>query len=169
MNSDESPRNTQYSQNRKPYPPKPQVYSPSSSYNYNGSQGQHGGGSHGSHGNQNYGSQQHQQRRKPMPFKRDNNYGAMDKLSKQNDIIIRLLKEIRDRLPAPPASVVVEQQEAEQQLDAAFPAQEAPAEVAVAAEQDEHDDVQPQLEAAPAPVHADVDDDELDRQANGNL
>jgi len=36
---------------------------------------------------------------------RTNNYGSNDRLVRQNDIIIQLLKDIRDRLPAPPAGV----------------------------------------------------------------
>jgi hypothetical protein len=35
-------------------------------------------------------------------YNRNNNYGSGDRAVKQNDIIIQLLKEIRDRLPAPP-------------------------------------------------------------------
>ncbi|HEX2956883.1 MAG TPA: hypothetical protein VHO70_08620, partial [Chitinispirillaceae bacterium] len=52
--------------------------------------------------NNNHNGQQNQ-RRRPDRFKRDN-YNHNDRLIKQNDIIIRLLKEIRDRLPAPAAT-----------------------------------------------------------------
>jgi hypothetical protein len=36
-----------------------------------------------------------------------NNYGSSDRAVRQNDIIIQLLKEIRDRLPAPPQGAAV--------------------------------------------------------------
>lgn len=36
-------------------------------------------------------------------YNRGGGYGSNDRLVKQNDIIIQLLKDIRDRLPAPPA------------------------------------------------------------------
>lgn len=63
-------------------------YSPSARYLYGGANPQHqhpnhqGGGKH---------RDQH---------KRDSHAHHFDRLAKQNDIIIRLLKEIRDRLPA---------------------------------------------------------------------
>jgi hypothetical protein len=103
MSSDDSFRNPQYSGNRKPNN-KSQVYSPSANYNYNGNQtqlGNHnsGHGSHSGHGNSNYSNQQ-QPRRKNTNYKSRDNHGMNDRLIKQNDIIIRLLKEIRDRLPA---------------------------------------------------------------------
>lgn len=97
MNSDEMSRSTGYSSNRKSNTQKTQAYSPSTNYNY-GNQSSHG--SHGNHGNSGFGNQQHQ-RRKPGQFKRDNHGGGSDRIAKQNDVIIRLLKEIRDRLPAP--------------------------------------------------------------------
>ncbi len=63
-------------------------YSPSTSYNY-------------SPGSSNYPSSQHQShpRRRSDRFKRES-LNQTDRLAKQNDVIIRLLKEIRDRLPA---------------------------------------------------------------------
>lgn len=100
MSSDDSFRNPQYSGNRKTNS-KAQGYSPSTNYNY-GNQNQHGShnNSHGNHtGHGNYGTQQ-QQRRKNTNFKQRDNHGVNDRIIKQNDIIIRLLKEIRDRLPA---------------------------------------------------------------------
>jgi hypothetical protein len=62
-------------------------YSPSTSYNY-------------SPGSGNYQSSRDQQhpRRRTDRFKRET-LNSNDRLTKQNDIIIRLLKEIRDRLP----------------------------------------------------------------------
>jgi len=94
MNSDETPRGMPYQQGRKPIPSKYQDsrYSPSSNYNYNS--------------NNSFPSSQHPRRRFDR-FKRDttgNNNN--DRLMRQNDLIIRLLKEIRDRLPPPavPAS-----------------------------------------------------------------
>lgn len=62
-------------------------YSPSASYNYN---------------NRNSGGyQQQQQVRRRNDRYRRNVYNFNDKIVKQNDLIIRLLKEIRDRLPEP--------------------------------------------------------------------
>jgi hypothetical protein len=68
------------------YPEKMPNYSPSTSYNYG-----HQGG---------YGGMQQHPRRRADRFKRES-INLNDKVVKQNDIIIRLLKEIRDRLPAP--------------------------------------------------------------------
>lgn len=42
-----------------------------------------------------------------------NNFNSNDRLIKQNDIIIRLLKEIRDRLPPPP----IEESDYDEHLD----------------------------------------------------
>jgi hypothetical protein len=95
MNSDETPRGMPYQQGRKPIPSKYQDsrYSPSSNYNYNS--------------NSSFPSSQHPRRRFDR-FKRDatGNNNNNDRLMRQNDLIIRLLKEIRDRLPPPavPAS-----------------------------------------------------------------
>ena len=69
------------------YPEKMPIYSPSTSYNY----GHHGG----------YNGMQQHPRRRADRFKRET-INQSDKLVKQNDLIIRLLKEIRDRLPPPP-------------------------------------------------------------------
>ncbi|MBN1578756.1 MAG: hypothetical protein JW913_19490 [Chitinispirillaceae bacterium] len=164
MNSDESLRNVHYSSNRKPIPPKNQVYSPSTNYNYNGNQSMHG--NHGSYGNSNYGNP-HNQRRKPNQFKRDN-HGAGDRLAKQNDIIIRLLKEIRDRLPAPPVvpgEIAEPNQELNQETteDTAASLQKMPMETAV----EQGTPADGSVQAIPAV--ADVPDDELDEQVNGNL
>ena len=91
MNNDDFSRNSgPMQQGRKPYPQKYQDnrYSPSTNYNY--------GYGH----NTGYNGQQHPRRRADR-FKRESlNYN--DRLSRQNDMIIRLLKEIRDRLPPPP-------------------------------------------------------------------
>lgn len=65
-------------------------YSPSTSYNYNQNGHMRGQG-------QSY--QQHPRRRIDR-YKRES-IGSSDRLVKQNDIIIKLLKEIRDRLPKP--------------------------------------------------------------------
>jgi hypothetical protein len=63
-------------------------YSPSTSYNY----------SPGSGGYQQAQHQSHHPRRRSDRFKRES-INQYDRLAKQNDVIIRLLKEIRDRLP----------------------------------------------------------------------
>jgi hypothetical protein len=93
MNSDETPRGMPYQQGRKPIPSKYQDnrYSPSSNYNYNS--------------NNSFPSSQHPRRRFDR-FKRDptGNSNNNDRLMRQNDLIIRLLKEIRDRLPPPAVS-----------------------------------------------------------------
>jgi hypothetical protein len=68
------------------YPEKMPNYSPSTSYNYSPATGFNGG-------------QQHPRRRNDH-FKRDTS-NMSDRIAKQNDIIIRVLKEIRDRLPPP--------------------------------------------------------------------
>ncbi len=90
MNSDDVPRGMPYQQNRKPSPSKYQDtrYSPSTNYNYN----------YNSNGG--FSSQQHQRRRIDRFKKEGVNYN--ERIMRQNDLIIRLLKEIRDRLPPPP-------------------------------------------------------------------
>ena len=97
MNSDEVPRSTPpYPQGRKPFQPKFQDtrYSPSTSFNYNS--------------NSSYPSSQHQRKRFDR-FKRDTNgNNGNERLMRQNDLIIRLLKEIRDRLPPPAIPAPVE-------------------------------------------------------------
>jgi len=95
MNNDDVPRSIPYQQVRKPSQPSTRS-SPSPSYNYN------------YNANSGYSSQQHM-RRKIDRFKRDTGNGngngnGNERLMRQNDLIIRLLKEIRDRLPPPPVS-----------------------------------------------------------------
>jgi hypothetical protein len=68
------------------YPEKMPNYSPSTTFNY----GQQGG----------YNGMQQHPRRRADRFKRES-INLNDKVVKQNDLIIRLLKEIRDRLPPP--------------------------------------------------------------------
>lgn len=96
MNNNEDYQRGLPQQGRKPYVPNKfsdNRYSPSSNYNH--SYNSVGGG---------YGNPQQQHpKRKIERFKRDSvNYN--ERLARQNDIIIRVLKEIRDRLPAPPPS-----------------------------------------------------------------
>jgi hypothetical protein len=101
MNNEEIPRNTPYQQGRKPMAnkyyetrgyPSDNRYGQNSGYNSYNSYNNGGG----------YGPGQHQRRRIER-FRRDPvNYS--EKLVRQNDLIIRLLKEIRDRLPAPAVS-----------------------------------------------------------------
>jgi hypothetical protein len=69
------------------YPEKNPNYSPSISYNYSPQSGYNGN------------AQMHPRRRTDR-FRRDP-INPNDRLVRQNDIIIRLLKEIRDRLPEP--------------------------------------------------------------------
>jgi hypothetical protein len=68
-------------------------YSPSASYNFNT---RNAGGS--------YNSPQQNMRKRVNKFQQRPNPNSSDRIAKQNDIIIRLLKEIRDRLPPPPES-----------------------------------------------------------------
>ena len=89
MNHDDSQRGNS---NRKPmsqnFNGRGGNYSPSASYNYSPGSGSHQQPSHHSH----------HPRRRSDRFKRESiNY--TDRIAKQNDVIIRLLKEIRDRLP----------------------------------------------------------------------
>ena len=114
MNGDEMSRGMNQ-QSRRSNPPnkyneKP-PYSPSSSfgpkqntnhnYNYNGNYNSSNSSSYRGQPGQN-------QRRRPAENRSKtggggNNSSSNERLAKQNDMIIKLLKEIRDRLPAPPA------------------------------------------------------------------
>jgi hypothetical protein len=91
-----------YQQTRKPYPSKYQdnrYTSPSANYNYNSGNG--------------YSGQQQHPRRRVDRFKRETiNYS--ERIMHQNDLIIKLLKEIRDRLPAPAVSAPVDTGDADQ-------------------------------------------------------
>lgn len=94
------------------YPEKMANYSPSMSYNYG----------HQSSGG--YGPMQQNPRRRTDRFKRES-LNLNDKVVKQNDIIIRLLKEIRDRLPPPPTTQSeTAVPDASVEADAAAPIQE---------------------------------------------
>lgn len=73
-------------------------YSPSASFNYTNGKSNSQGGSGINRGR----TQQHPKRRSDR-YKRET-INQSDKLVKQNDMIIKLLKEIRDRLPEPPKS-----------------------------------------------------------------
>lgn len=100
MNGDEMSRGMMNQQNRKPNLPK-HSYSPSSNYGFNYSNGYNSGNNSGYNSQQ----QQHQRRRPDHRFKNGSNghhSNYNERLVKQNDLIIKLLKEIRDRLPAPP-------------------------------------------------------------------
>lgn len=109
INNDESRGNTNQP-GRRPTSPKSHTYSPSSSYNYNHSNNYSGNGYNSNYNNYN-GQSQHPRRRTFKPL----NYS--DKIVKQNDMIIKLLKEIRDRLPAPIGSVTGENDEAFERED----------------------------------------------------
>jgi hypothetical protein len=90
MMNDDFNRAPQAPQNRKPYVPN--RYGNSGGYNYGYNSQNQGGYNNG---------QQHPRRRTDR-FKRES-INMNDKITRQNDIIIRLLKEIRDRLPPPPS------------------------------------------------------------------
>jgi hypothetical protein len=98
LNNEEVPRAVPPQPGRRTVPTRFQdnrFSSPSSNYNYNSSAGYNQ--------NNGFGGQQQHPRRRIDRFKRETiNYS--DRLIRQNDSIIRLLKEIRDRLPAPPVS-----------------------------------------------------------------
>lgn len=106
MNNDDSRGNQTSYQHRKPSSPHKNAYSPNSVY----------------YGNSNHNSQQPQQQQRKKHFSGGHGTGGHgtgghgtggynkgsnnnDRLMKQNDTIIRLLKEIRDRLPAPVGGV----------------------------------------------------------------
>ena len=93
MNSDESSRGMYNQPNRKPTQSKNHMYSPSSNYNY-------GNSNYNGNSNSGYNGQHQHPRRRTDRYKRESlNY--TERIVKQNDAIIRILKEIRDRLPAP--------------------------------------------------------------------
>jgi hypothetical protein len=106
-NTDEAPQGLPPQPGRRPATTRFQdsrFSSPSTTYNYNSNAGYNQGNG--------FGSQQHPRRRIDR-FKRESiNYN--DRMIRQNDSIIRLLKEIRDRLPAPPASAAVVANEQDQ-------------------------------------------------------
>jgi hypothetical protein len=90
MYSDDVPHSMPFQQGRKPLPPnkyQDNRYSPSANYNYNYK------------GNGGFSSQQ--QRRRIDRYNKRDNGNSSERLLRQNDLIIRLLKEIRDRLPPP--------------------------------------------------------------------
>ena len=98
MNTDDGQRmNMQNHGMRKPmaqkYPEKNPNYSPSTSYNYSPQTGYNGN------------SQMFQRRRPGQQgqdrFRSNPSSNSNERVLRQNDIIIRLLKEIRDRLPMP--------------------------------------------------------------------
>ncbi|MBD3322202.1 MAG: hypothetical protein GF350_13975 [Chitinivibrionales bacterium] len=78
---------------------KKQNYSPSTSYNYNPGSG-HRDHSHNHNHNHSSHSQQHHPRRRGDRFKREMMQMA-EKMIKQNNAVIKLLNDIRDRLPEP--------------------------------------------------------------------
>ncbi|HMA65164.1 MAG: hypothetical protein ACM31E_02145 [Fibrobacterota bacterium] len=120
MNGDEMSRGM-YQQNRRPSSQNKSYNSPSAnySYNYNSSGNGNSGYNNGGH-QQSYkkpgGGGQHTNNK--FKSHHGGGGGSSDKLLiKQNDQIIKLLKEIRDRLPAPPAGSPVSQPAPEQDLD----------------------------------------------------
>jgi hypothetical protein len=88
MNNDDFNRGPQTQPSRKPFSPN-RYGNSGGGFNYNYNQS-----------NSFNGQQQHPRRRTDR-FKRES-LNTNDKIFRQNDIIIRLLKEIRDRLPPPP-------------------------------------------------------------------
>ena len=98
MSSDESSRGMPNYPNRKPgssnYNGKSHGYNSNSNYSYGNSM------YNGNSGSGYNGQQQQHPRRRVDRFKRES-ISYNERIVKQNDTIIRLLKEIRDRLPAP--------------------------------------------------------------------
>ncbi len=92
---DDMHRGSGYHGTRKSFGDRGQNYSPSTSYNYNPAG--HGGGNRDRDRDR---DQQNRRRTPPDRFKRDILI-AVERLAKQNDTMIKLLKEIRDRLDAP--------------------------------------------------------------------
>lgn len=111
-------------------------YSPSAnySYNYNGNGNSQGYGNHQ--------PQSHSKPRRPdNKFKGGGgHHSSNDKLIKQNDQIIKLLKEIRDRLPPPPEGAVAET-EAELDQDQIIEAQDEDTSVGNERDQSEDEDL----------------------------
>jgi hypothetical protein len=108
MNNEDTPRGTPYQQGRRPYPSKYQDNRYGSNENrYNAGENRFGSNSnHNAYGynknsNSGYTTGQHQHK-KIDRFHRDP-VNFSEKLVRQNDLIIKLLKEKRDRLPAPDA------------------------------------------------------------------
>lgn len=97
MMNDDFNRGPQMQQGRKPFTPN-RYNNPQGGYNYNYNQNQGG-----------FNGQQHPRRRTDR-FKRES-INNNEKILRQNDLIIKLLKEIRDRLPAPPAIIAPEMTE----------------------------------------------------------
>jgi hypothetical protein len=95
-------RRSNVNPNRFP-PDKNGNYSPSTNYNWN--PGATGGNHQGQF------QQQNQHPRRRVDRYRRETYDHSERLVKQNDTIIRLLKEIRDRLPPPPGGVTPEPSE----------------------------------------------------------
>ena len=104
----------QYSDNKKGN------YSPSTSFNYPHAQHghSHGAGHTQPSGNHSGNEQPHHPRRRTDRFRRET-FNIQDKVVKQNDIMIRLLKEIRDRLPPLPADHIAKDDYVEEGLAAA--------------------------------------------------
>jgi hypothetical protein len=108
MNNEDASRGTPYQQGRRPYPSKYQDnrYGYGSNENrYNAGENRYSSNSnyntygYNKNSNTGYSAGQHQHK-KIDRFRRDPvNY--TEKLMRQNDLIIKLLKEIRDRLPPP--------------------------------------------------------------------
>jgi hypothetical protein len=109
MNNEDAPRGAPY-QGRRPYPSKFQDNRAGSGENrYNQGENRYGQNSNYSSFGYNKGTnpsysagQQHAHKKIDRFHREPVNYS--EKLVKQNDLIIKLLKEIRDRLPAPPVS-----------------------------------------------------------------
>ncbi|MBN2036805.1 MAG: hypothetical protein JW768_08700 [Chitinispirillaceae bacterium] len=150
MSNDDFNRGNQIQQGRKPY--QPNRYNAGANYNY----------TYGYNPNQNFNGQQHPRRRADRYKRESLNFN--DRLSKQNDMIIRLLKEIRDRLPPSPVdpshgddgNASVQQQElagAAPVAEAADREQETPEEAAVVPPVGEEQQFEaPAEEKADAPI-----------------
>jgi hypothetical protein len=125
MNGDEMSRGM-YQQNRRPSSQNKSYNSPSANYSYNYNSNSNGNGN-GNSGYNNGGGHQSSYKKPGGGGYTNNKFkshhgggggGSSDKqLIKQNDQIIKLLKEIRDRLPAPPAGSPVSQPAPEQDFD----------------------------------------------------
>lgn len=105
MSSDESSRIMSNQLNRKPMMPK---YEKNHNYNSNPNYNSYGNSLY--NGNSNSGFSSQHPRRRTDRFKRES-LNLSEKLIRQNDVIIRLLKEIRDRLPKPPVEEAVNVEE----------------------------------------------------------
>jgi hypothetical protein len=152
MNNEDAPRGTPYQQGRRPYPSKFQDNRYGATENrygqgenrYASNTGHTGAYGYNKTGGHQFGAGQYQQK-KIDRFHRDPvNY---------SEKLVNLLKEIRDRLPAPPASAVAETESTNQNIRV---------------EETDVAGLPPEEAAASGPVDETADQEEIDEESPGN-